>query len=56
MDSLPKALQSSLEGLIQDNILSSWTIQGNLRMTSITIRFTMESGTVEEQDKTKLKI
>ena len=55
VDSLPKELQSSLEGLIQDNTLCSWTIQGNLRMTSLTIRFTMESGTVEKQDKTNLK-
>ena len=38
---LPKHLVLTLDSLIDDSILTSWTIQGNTNITSVTIRFKM---------------
>ena len=45
--SLPKHLQITLDGLLCDSVLSSWTVHGNSAMTTLTIRFKMESCTEE---------
>ena len=38
---LPKHLVLTLNGLLEDSRLTSWTVQGNCEMTSVTIRFKM---------------
>lgn len=38
---LPKHLVLTLESLLHDSMLTSWTVQGNSHVTSVTIRFKM---------------
>ena len=39
---LPKTLQITLDNLLMDNTLRSWTVQGNTNITTVIIRFKMD--------------
>ncbi len=40
---LPKQLEITLRNFIAENTLNSWTVQGNSNVTSITLRFHMDT-------------
>ena len=42
---LPKQLEITMDYLLSSNVLSSWTIQGNEKQTSVIIRFHMDNTT-----------
>ena len=53
--SIPKQLQMSLEYLTTENVLSSWTIQGNCNMTTVILRFKMEAAEHNQSEAVKYK-
>ena len=52
---LPKSLEVTLRSLLEENGLSSWTIQGSEHMTTVIIRFKMEAIATDHQSTVKYK-
>ena len=48
---IPKQLENALESLFEENLLSSWTIQGFTNQTTVTLRFKMEDTVTEDTVK-----